>query len=204
MNHESVPVAMKKSSCSLSFITAWALDKNEIEWEGNHVILRWRVPGNGNEDQSVQRTCFVVVEKEVASQTGFHFDMLVGVDHHLPLQNQVRAPGSEEASSADSSVIDQTDDLSTHSFEDTRSAELRPLPVTRRSPRPATATVSFSGSQPGSEMASFFNSIRDGGDVVFRAIQRSGGRLIESQRHGSGKRKLSYSDSSEGPSRKNR
>ncbi|KAI7787873.1 hypothetical protein LA080_014248 [Diaporthe eres] len=181
------------------------LEQNEIKWEGNDVILRWKSMAiNGNEDQSVQHTCFNVVKEAVASQAGFRFDVLVGVDHGLPIQNQTRGLGPEEASSADSSVIDRTDDLPAHSFEDSRSVDLRPLPVTYCSPQPATATLSFSGPNPGVEMASFFNNFRNGRDVEFKAVESSAGRLFESQRPGSGKRKSSYSDNSGCPSRKSR
>lgn len=205
MNHVTVPVTMKKSECSQSYIRVRTLEKNQIEWEGNDVILRWKSMAiNGNEDQSVQHTCFNVVEEAVASREGFRFDMLVGVNHGLPLPEQIQALGAEETSSTGSSVIDRTDSLPAHAFEDSRNAELRPLPVTYGSPQPATATISFSGSSPGREMASFFNHLRDGTDVAFKPAESSAGRLIELPRHSSSKRKLSSSDNSGGASRKSR
>lgn len=205
MKHATVPVAMVQSSCSQSYIREKTLHQNGIEWEGATVVLRWRrMALIGNGDQSVQRTCFNVVEEADASQVGFGFDMLVGVDHSLPLQNRTRSPGPEEVGSTDSTVVDRADDLPAHSFEDSRSAELRPKPVACRSPQPASSTVSLSISGPGRELAIFFREIGAGRDGASGAMECSSGRLTESHNAGCGKRKLSYSDNSDGPSKKNR
>lgn len=199
MNHATRPVAMAQSSCSQSYIREKTLDQNEIDWEGNTVVLRWkRMALIGNGDQSVQLTCFNVVDEAVASQAGFLCDMLIGVDHNVPLPNRTRAVRPDEANSTDSTVIEGADDLPAHSFEDSRSAELRPKPVACRSPQPASSTVSVSISGPGREVAIFFREIGAGGVGASEAMEGSTERLTGSHNVGCGKLKLSHNDDSGG------
>ncbi|KAJ0104379.1 hypothetical protein J7T55_011164 [Diaporthe amygdali] len=207
-NHDSVPVAMSKSSCSQSYIRAETLELNKIDWTGKTVTLRWKSAAmRGDEDQRVQQTCFQVVHKTEATQAGFHFDMLVGNDHGLPLQQQVRALGAEETSSADSSVVDGTDDNPTQSSDELDSdTERRQLSLPSRGPPPPSriAMFFFEGPDARRNCVDVYRDLQPGRHADSTAVESSGGRSIESRRSGSGKRKLSHGDNSEGPSRRNR
>ena len=201
MTSFAVIVTMMKSSCAQSYIREKTLEQNRIKWQGTTVILRWKSMAiRGDEDQMVQQTRFHVVDETVANEAGFRFDMLVGADHDVPIHDQVQALGADETSSAGLSVIDQTEDPAAHAFEDSRGAELRPMSVDYRGPQPAASTMSITGT--GREVANFIKELGAVGDVASTAAGSSTGRFVESRIVGCGKRKLSYTDDSGGPSRK--
>lgn len=190
-----------ESLCAQSYIRARTLERNNIEWEGNTINLRWKsLAITQNVDQSVQKTRFHVVDETVANQAGFLLDMLVGADHGLPFLEQIQPLEAEETSSASSSVIDQTEDLSARSFESSRSAELLHIPVAYRRPQPAASALSISGSPH--ELAIFIRELQAGGDGASKAVESPAGRLIESHNPDRGKQKFSYNDNSGGHSRK--
>lgn len=190
-----------ESLCPQSYIRDQTLKRNNIEWEGNTIDLRWKsLAITQNVDQSVQKTRFLVVNETVANQAGFRLDMLVGADHNLPLLEQIQPSGAEETSSASSSVIDPTEDLSARSFENSRSTELCHIPVAYRMPQPAASTLSISVSSR--DVTIFIPELQAGGDGASKAVERPAGCFIESHNPNRSKRKLSYSDNSGGPSRK--
>lgn len=190
-----------ESLCPQSYIRARTLERNNIEWEGNTIDLRWKsLAITQNVDQSVQKTRFHVVDETAANQAGFRLDMLVGADHDIPFLEHIQPLGAEETSSASSSVIDPTEDLSARSLEDSRSSQLRHIPVAHRRPQPAASTLSISGSP--SEVAIFIRELQAEGDGASRAVESPPGRFIESHCPGRRKRKLSDSDNSGGSSRK--
>ncbi|KAK2604474.1 hypothetical protein N8I77_007401 [Diaporthe amygdali] len=204
MNHDSVPVATRKSSCSQSYIRAETLEQNKIDWTGKTVNLRWKTIV-GDEDQRVQHTCFKVVHKTEATQAGFPFDMLVGNDHGLPIQQQIRALGAEETSSVESLVVGGTDENPAQSFDEPDSdTGRRQPPPPCDGPPSHIALFLFGGPDAGQNATDVYKNLQFGGHAGSTAGENSGRRSIEAPRSSSGKRKLSHGDNAEGPSRRNR
>lgn len=189
-----------ETSCGPSYVRAVTLEKRGISWNGRTINLQWQSKAvSPGRDEGVQNTCFIVVGKTLAEEVGLSFDMLVGADHGRPLSEQIQAVGAEETSSAGSSTTDQTEDLSAHSFEDSRSVELHPIPEVFHS-QPREVRVSFYG--PSDGVVDAIKKLGASGGGKSKATET--GHLIGLHNSGSGRRKLSYSDDSRGSSRKNR
>ncbi|KAG6364451.1 hypothetical protein INS49_006052 [Diaporthe citri] len=85
--HRSVAVNRIESSLPESYIQASTLNKRKIKCKGPTINLDWKSLGpTRNSDQTVQKTCFHVIDETAATQAGFGFDMIVGTDHSLPLK----------------------------------------------------------------------------------------------------------------------
>lgn len=143
----------------------------------------------------MQHTCFIVVGEDLAKEAGFDCDMLVGADHGLPLDEQMRTLGAEETSSTGSSIIDQTDDLPAQSFGVSCSAEPHPR-------NGMYVKLSLSGSSDG--VADFIKKLGASGNGISKATSKQAGHLVGLPDSASGKRKASFSEDLGGPSRRHR
>lgn len=191
-----------ETSCGQSYIRAVTLEKCGIRCKGRTINIQWQSKAvSPGRDEGVQNTCFVVVSKTMAEEVGLSFDMLVGADHGRPLSEQIQALGAEETISAGSSTTDQTEDLSAHSFDDSRSAELHPMPDMYHSP-PRGVRLVLSGSSEG--VADFIRKLGASGGGMSKTIENPAGHLIGLHSSGPGKRDSSSSDDSGGHSRKHR
>lgn len=185
-----------RSSCSQSYIRAKTLWQNEIDWEGNTVVLRWKSMAiRGDEDQRVQKTCFVVVDEDMANQAGLRVDILVGRDHGLPLSERSRTPTVEKRSSDDSSISGSTDNLaaqsSKHLHNDT--GRRSPLPVSPRTSQPQIVMFMFNGPDANLNCVSLYRSLRQepfGGPLE---SERVVGSPVDPQMPASATRWSSYS-----------
>lgn len=188
---------MKRSQSSQSYIRAKTLGQNEIEWEGGTVVLHWKSMAiRGNEDQRVQKTCFNVVDEELASQAGLRVDILVGRDHGLPVPEQLRAFVARETSSADSSISGRTDDLAAQSPERLHSGTgRRSPPVSSRGSQPQIVMLMFNGPDADLNCVSVYSSLRHGPFVGPAEAGRLDGRWVESQGPNSAKCDSSYTTS---------
>lgn len=189
---------MRRSLCSQSYIRAKTLGQNEIEWEGGTVALHWKSMAiRGDEDQRVQKTCFNVVDEELASQAGLRVDILVGRDHGLPLSEQIRTLAAEATSSAGSSISGRTDDFAAQSSDRLHSGNTgrRSQPVPPRGLQPQIVMLMFNGPDADLNCVSVYSSLRHGPFIGPAEDGRSDGRSVESQGPGSARRESSHTTS---------
>lgn len=157
----------------------------------------------GDEDQRVQKTCFKVVDEELASQAGLRVDILVGRNHGLSVPEQIRTLAAEGTSSAGSSISDRTNDLAAQSSERLHSGNTgrRSPPVSPRGLQPQIVMLMFNGPDADLNCVSVYSSLRHGPFTGAAEAGRLDGQPVESQGPGSAKRESSHTTSTANRSR---